>query len=126
MPLEQRASHRGSREGRWQGVARWRATSGSRSITTSAASWENFIKMMKDINDPQLKKTPSKIIHKIMSEFYKQYLMRSYKDGPDRVKDIEEFESFARKYSSLKELIDETILKEDFKKDKFSGNKNGT
>ncbi len=70
--------------------------------------WPEFVKLMRDLNDPKLEGMPQQV-HRV-SQFYGDLLERKYDHADARLRDLEQLEQLANRFSDRSTFLTEITL----------------
>jgi DNA helicase-2/ATP-dependent DNA helicase PcrA len=78
-------------------------------------SWQDFARLMRILEDEPNRDNPSNQITLIINSGYDKYVLNSFENARDRLKDLEELSNFAHTYGSLKEFLQDITIREGFR-----------
>ncbi|MFQ6067135.1 MAG: ATP-dependent helicase [bacterium] len=72
--------------------------------------WSEFIRTMKSLQPPRLKKNPAEMILIVLEGGYGDYLKTRYPDFAERMEDLNQLSNFAAQYRSVRRFLSELAL----------------
>lgn len=72
--------------------------------------WKVFVETIKNLNQPEIKSSPTEMIQTVLSDGYEEYLHAKYPDYVERIEDIKQIGNYASQYKSTESFLSELSL----------------
>ncbi|MFQ5713764.1 MAG: ATP-dependent helicase [Candidatus Scalinduaceae bacterium] len=72
--------------------------------------WKVFVETIKNLNQPEIKSSPTEMIQTVLSNGYEEYLHAKYPDYVERIEDIKQIGNYASQYKSTESFLNELAL----------------
>ncbi len=72
--------------------------------------WKVFVETIKNLNQPEIKSSPTEMIQTVLSDGYEEYLHAKYPDYVERIEDIKQIGNYASQYKSTESFLSELAL----------------
>lgn len=72
--------------------------------------WKGFVETIKNLNQPEIKSSPTEMIQTVLSDGYEEYLHAKYPDYVERIEDIKQIGNYASQYKSTESFLSELAL----------------
>ncbi len=72
--------------------------------------WKVFVETIKNLNQPEIKSSPTEMIQTVLSNGYEEYLHAKYPDYVERIEDIKQIGNYASQYKSTESFLSELAL----------------
>jgi DNA helicase-2/ATP-dependent DNA helicase PcrA len=76
----------------------------------SAVAWAQFVATIAQLEAPDIRNHPSKMIQLVLEAGYEDYLKDSYDNYPSRIEDLEQLGSFGQQFSGIEEFLSQLAL----------------
>jgi DNA helicase-2/ATP-dependent DNA helicase PcrA len=76
----------------------------------TAVAWAQLVATMAQLEAPDLRSTPAKLIRLVMEAGYEDYLQENYDNYRTRLEDLEQLAAFAQQFASLEDFLTQLAL----------------
>ncbi len=72
--------------------------------------WASWTRLIRDLEEPEIRKSPSDMIGLILDRSYSEWLGNTYENAQSRLEDVQSMASFIGQYESLEAFLDQMAL----------------